>query len=129
MLLQNNGPSNIQFFHFFFFPFFLRKALWFLVSLYTYSSSLVRPYSLKKEGHLEERRTPQKTGANAAAAESEVAFVWPHAQKVNAPQRNVCCQGGWGKGGSRERRAACCAGEVDVHHEASYADATIAARR
>jgi hypothetical protein len=30
---------------------------------------------------------------------------------------------------NRERRAACFAEEEDAHHEASYADATIAARR
>ena len=28
-------------------------------------------------------------------------------QKVNAPQRNVCCQAGRGKGGNREMQAAC----------------------
>jgi hypothetical protein len=58
------------------------------------------------------------------------ALVWRHAQKVNAPRRNVCCQADWGKGGSRRRQAACCEGGEDVHHEASYADATsVAARR
>ena len=63
------------------------------------------------------------------SARKRGACVWPHAQKVNAPQRNVCCQAGWGKGGNRERQAACCAEEEDAHHEASYDDATIAARR
>ena len=58
------------------------------------------------------------------------ALVWRHAQKVNAPRRNVCCQADWGKGASRRRQAACCEGGEDVHHEASYADATsVAARR
>jgi hypothetical protein len=57
------------------------------------------------------------------------AFVRPHAQRVHAPQRNVSCQGGWGKGGNRERQAACCAGAEDAHHKSSSADATIAARR
>jgi hypothetical protein len=56
------------------------------------------------------------------------ALVWPHAQKVNESQRNVCCQAGWGKGGHRERQAACCAEEEDMHDEASYADATSVAR-
>ena len=54
---------------------------------------------------------------------------WPPAQNVNAPQRSVCCQSGWGKGGNREMQAGSCAGAEDVHDEASYADATSVARR
>jgi hypothetical protein len=30
-----------------------------------------------------------------------------HTKKLNVPDRNVCCQAGWGKGGNRGRQADC----------------------
>jgi hypothetical protein len=68
------------------------------------------------------------TSADTAEPERG-AFVRPHAQKVNAPRRNVFYQAGWGKGGNREIQAACCTEEEDAHHEARYADSIIAVRR
>jgi hypothetical protein len=75
------------------------------------------------------RRGERCNSSGHDSARKRGAFVWPHAQKVNATQRNVCCQAGWGKGGNREMQAAFCAEEEDAHHEARYADATSVARR
>ena len=54
--------------------------------------------------------TPNATAELAAKATStcsKTRSIRLAAQKVNAPQRNVSYQAGWGKGGNREAQAAC----------------------
>ena len=54
--------------------------------------------------------TPNATAELAAKASStcsKTRSIRLAAQKVNAPQRNVSYQAGWGKGGNREGQAAC----------------------
>ncbi len=78
-------------------------------------------------------RTPNATAELAAKASStcsKTRRIRLAAQKVNAPQRNVSYQAGWGKGGNREGQAACCTEEDGAYlAEVLYADAAIAARR